>query len=136
VCTVDVRRLEDVLDEEGLQESVIQFIKIDTEGNDGNVIKSLGRYIASTQYIIFECSDCLDDCRGPGIANPMKDIVDFLDTNGFDVYRIGTQKMLQVNGPYWDPVYESVKFWSNCFALKKGDIRIHSIIDSEFNYRT
>ena len=33
--------------------------------------------------------------RGPGIKNPMKDIVDFLSKNGFDTYRIGTKKLFK-----------------------------------------
>tara|TARA_B000000477_G_scaffold116606_1_gene114579 strand:- start:167 stop:292 length:126 start_codon:yes stop_codon:yes gene_type:complete len=40
---------------------MIKFIKIDTEGNDTNVIKGLEKYLPKTKYIIFECSDCLDD---------------------------------------------------------------------------
>jgi len=47
--------------------------------------------LKKTEYIIFECGDCLDDHRGPGIKNPMKDIVDFLSKNNFDTYRIGTK---------------------------------------------
>ena len=76
----------------------------------GGLIKKLFK----TKYIIFECSDCLDDIRGPGIKNPMKDIVDFLSKNGFDTYRIGTKKLFKVNDEYWNQVYDNFKFWSNC----------------------
>jgi FkbM family methyltransferase len=134
ICSVDVKRLDNVLDAEFKEDIIIKFIKIDTEGNDSNVIKSLGRYLTKTKYIIFECSDCLDDMRGPGIENPMKDIVDFLSTNGFDTYRIGTKKLFKVNDEYWSQTYDDVKYWSNCFALKKGDNLIHEIIDNNFNY--
>jgi hypothetical protein len=61
----------------------------------------------------------LDDIRGPGIPNPMKDVVDFLSANGFDTYRIGTKKMIQVNDAYWNQAYEDVKYWSNCFAVNR-----------------
>ena len=57
---------------------LIKFLKIDVEGNDTNVIKGFQKYLDRTEYIIFECSDCLDDFRGPGIERPMKDIVDYL----------------------------------------------------------
>lgn len=121
ICTTTVRKLDDVLDEEFANKNiVIKFIKIDTEGNDSNVIKGFQKYLSKTKYIIFECSDCLDDCRGPGIPNPMKDIVDFLFVNGFDTYRIGIKKLIQVNDIYWHQIYEDVKFWSNCFAVKRG----------------
>jgi len=135
ICDVEVKRLDDVLDNEFNNENVvIKFIKIDTEGNDSNVIKGLERYLPKTQYIIFECSDCLDDIRGPGIKNPMKDIVDFLSKNGFDTYIIGTKKLFKVNDEYWNQVYDDIKFWSNCFSLKKEDDLIHKLIDENFDY--
>jgi FkbM family methyltransferase len=108
--------------------------KIDTEGNDSNVIKGFEKYLPKTKYIIFECSDCLDDIRGPGIKNPMKDIVDFLSKNGFDTYRIGTKKLFKVNDEYWHQVYDDLKFWSNCFSLKKDDNLIHKLINEKFDY--
>jgi len=135
ICDIDVKRLDDVLDDEFINEDIIiKFIKIDTEGNDSNVIKGLGKYLPKTKYIIFECSDCLDDIRGPGITNPMKDIVDFLSQNGFNTYRIGTTKMFKVNDEYWNQIYDDVKFWSNCFALKKDDELIDKLINKNFDY--
>jgi FkbM family methyltransferase len=135
ICDIDVKKLDDVLDKEFVNEDIIiKFIKIDTEGNDSNVIKGLKKYLSKTKYIIFECSDCLDDFRGPGIKNPMKDVVDFLSNNGFDTYRIGTKKLLKVNDEYWNQVYEDVKFWSNCFSLKKDDKLIDLLINKNFDY--
>ena len=135
ICDVDVKKLDDILDNELVNEDVIiKFLKIDTEGNDSNVIKGLQKYLPKTKYIIFECSDCLDDIRGPGIINPMKDVVDFLSNNGFDTYRIGTKKLFKVNDEYWNQVYDDVKFWSNCFALKKDDALIHALINERFDY--
>ena len=135
ICDVDVKKLDDVLDHEFNDENIIiKFIKIDTEGNDTNVIKGLEKYLPKTKYIIFECSDCLDDIRGPGIKNPMKDIVDFLSKNGFDTYRIGTKKLFKVNDEYWNQVYDDLKFWSNCFSLKKDDDLIYKLINKNFDY--
>jgi FkbM family methyltransferase len=135
ICDVDVVTLDSVLDSEYTGEDItIKFLKIDTEGNDGNVIKGCAKYLSKTKYIIFECSNCLDDFRGPGIPNPMKDIVDFLSKHGFDTYRIGTQKLFKVNDEFWNPVYDEVKFWSNCFALKKNDPLIHRLVDANFDY--
>lgn len=136
ICDVLVKRLDDVLDEEFKNENlIIKFIKIDTEGNDGNVIKGMEKYLPKTKYIIFECSDCLDDIRGPNIKNPMKDIVDFLSDNGFDTYRIGTKKMFKVNDEYWSQIYDDVKFWSNCFAINKNDNLIYDLVDANFDYK-
>lgn len=135
LCEVEVKRLDTVLQEQfPNQEICIKFMKVDTEGNDTNVIKSLGNYIQTTQYIIFECSDCLDDIRGPGIQNPMKDIVEYLSKNGFDTYRIGSKKCIKVNDGFWNDTYEENKFWSDCFAIKKTDPLIHKLINENFDY--
>jgi len=135
ICDIDVKKLDDIIDNEFKNENIIiKFIKIDTEGNDTNVIKGFKKYLPKTKYIIFECSDCLDDFRGPGIKNPMKDIVDFLSENGFDTYRIGTKKLFKVNDEYWHQIYDDIKFWSNCFAIKKEDKLIEKLIDNNFNY--
>jgi FkbM family methyltransferase len=135
ICEVDVRKLDEVLFERyGFDDILIKFIKIDTEGNDTNVIKGFERYLSKTQYIIFECSNCLDDHRGPGIKNPMEDIVNFLSKHGFDTYRIGTKKLIKVNDEYWNQIYEDVKFWSNCFSLRKDDKLISKLIDENFDY--
>jgi FkbM family methyltransferase len=135
ICDVNVKKLDDVLDNEFMDENIIiKFIKIDTEGNDSNVIKGFEKYLPKTKYIIFECSDCLDDIRGPGIKNPMKDIVDFLSKNGFDTYRIGTKKLFKVNDEYWHTVYDDLKFWSNCFSIKKDDDLIDKLINENFDY--
>ena len=64
----------------------------------------------------------------------MKDIVDFLSVHGFDTYRIGTRKLFKVNDEYWNQIYDDVKFWSNCFALPKGDPLIYKLIDENFDY--
>ena len=135
ICDVMVKKIDDVLDNEFNNENIIiKFIKIDTEGNDTNVIKGLEKYLPKTKYIIFECSDCLDDNRGPGIKNPMKEIVDFLSKNGFDTYRIGTKKLIKVNDEFWNQKYEDLKFWSNCFSLKKNDNLTNKLIDKNFDY--
>ncbi len=135
LCKVEVKTLSEVLKEEyNLENIIIKFLKIDVEGNDTNVIKGLGENLSLCEYIVFECSDCLDDHRGPGIKNPMKDIVDYLSLKGFDTYRIGSKKLLRVNDYYWDYTYEKYKFWSNCFALKKEDQLIKSIINNNFDY--
>lgn len=133
LCDVDVKPLQDVVDRV-CPDATIKFIKIDTEGNDSNVLKGFVKYLPKTKYIIFECSDCLDDARGPGIPQPMKDVVDFLSLHGFDTYRIGTKKLFKVNDEYWHSTYEDVKFWSNCFSLQKGDPFIHHLINDHFDY--
>lgn len=136
ICDIDVVRLEDILEYEyGDEDIVIKYIKIDTEGNDKNVLKGLGKYLQKTKCVIFDCSDCLSDVRGPGIENPVKDIVDYLSSQGFDTYRIGKTKLIKINDEFWNKIYEEKLFWSNCFCIKKDDELIHDLIDEEFNYK-
>ena len=52
----------------------------------------------------------------------------------FDTYRIGTKKLFKVNDEYWHQVYDDLKFWSNCFSLKKNDNLIHKLINKNFDY--
>ena len=133
ICDVKVVRLDDILKDYDINNLSINMLKIDTEGNDTNVIKGLGKYLNCVKYLIFECSDCLDDHRGPGIPNPMKDIVEYLDQNGFHTYRIGTKKCFRVNGEYWNDIYEQ-KFWSDCFSCKKDDPINNLLVDKKFDY--
>ena len=136
ICDTNVKRLDDILDKEFNNENiVIKLLKIDTEGNDGNVIKGLQKYLSKTKYIIFECSDCLDDMRGPNTPNPMRDIVYFLSENQFDTYRMGTKKLFKVNDENWNEIYDDFKFWSNCFAIQKSDDLINDLIDENYDYK-
>lgn len=135
ICDTEKYRLDFIIERDYSDYERIKFIKIDTEGHDYNVIMGMGELLQKTEYIIFECSDCLDDHRGPGIKNPMKTLVDYLDGYNFDVYRIGRKKLFKVNGEYWNNIYETNKFWANCFAIKKDDKLIKKIIDmSTFDY--
>ena len=113
---------------------IIKFIKIDVEGQDTKVIKGMGKTLHYVKYLIFECSDCLYDHRGPGIPNPTQDIVEYLDRKGFDTYKIGTKNLLKMNQPYWDPVFDEIVFHANCFSIRKEDNIINQLIDADFTY--
>jgi len=113
----------------------IKFVKIDTEGHDSMVIKGMVNILPKIKYIIFECSDCLDDIRGSDEISPMKNVVELLDIHGFDVYRLGTKRLIKVNGEGWNDIYEKVKFWSNCFAVRKSDSLMKAIIDENGFFR-
>jgi len=134
ICDVDVRTLDSVLKEYPDDEYVIKYLKIDTEGNDTLVLEGCRKNLHRVHYIIFEASDCLDDFRGPARKDPLKSCIDMLDAEGFDVYRLGTKRLLKLNGDGWAPVYETKKFWSNCFALKKSDAVIRELIDENGFY--
>ena len=136
IDNVDVTTLDDIIENMGVENYVVKFVKIDTEGHDTMVIEGMSKILAHTKYIIFECSDCLDDARGPGGEKPMERVVKFLDEHDFDVYRLGTVRLLKVNGDGWNDVYEHVKFWSNCFAVRKEDPIMDKLIDNDGFFRT
>lgn len=129
---IEITTLDDILKDE--KDYIIKFIKIDVEGQDTKVIKGMGKTLDYVKYLIFECSDCLYDHRGPGIPNPTQDIVEYLDQKGFDTYKIGTKKLLKMNQPHWDPVFDEIRFHANCFSIKKEDNIINKLIDTNFNY--
>jgi FkbM family methyltransferase len=118
---VNVETFDNVVNGLKLDDFVIRYVKIDTEGNDTKEIRGMQQHLPRLQYMVFESSDCLDDYRGPSEAAPLKGIVDLLDQNGFDTYKIGTRRLLKMNGEDWHEVFEVTKFHSNCFSLKKGD---------------
>lgn len=126
---VVVRTLDSILRDYPAEEWTVKYVKIDTEGNDTLVLEGLAQNLGRVKYILFEASDCLDDLRGPGYSDPLKRCVDQLDAAGFDVYRIGTKRLLRINGDMWMPGYERLKFWSNCFAVRRGDTALTHVID-------
>jgi len=130
IAHVPVYTLDDHLEKHGMSNNPITYMKIDTEGNDTKVLYGAQKALQRTRYIVFECSDCLDDNRGPGELEPMKRCVQWLDKQGFVVYRIGKNAMLQVNGIMWHSIYERLKFHSNCFAARKDDPWIQDILES------
>jgi hypothetical protein len=54
--TVTVTSLQNILTQIGLPSKDLHFVKIDTQGTDIRVAKSLGRYLQSTYYIQLECA--------------------------------------------------------------------------------
>lgn len=119
---IQVDTLENILQSEIPNKYRIKFLKIDTEGNDTNVIKGLGNLINKVDYMIFECSDCLDDSRGPDIDKPFEDIIKYLDEHNFISFYISSNGLLPVFGKFFSTLYEKNKQWSNIFAINNDII--------------
>jgi FkbM family methyltransferase len=131
---VVVRPLDDILKDYPEDEWDVKYVKIDTEGNDTLVIRGLQKNLHRTHYILFEASDCLKDRRGPGEKNPLGSCVELLDKAGFNVYRIGTKRLLKLNGDLWHSAYDNLLMWSNCFALKKQDRILSNFLNEDGYY--
>jgi FkbM family methyltransferase len=134
IGNVVVRPLDDILRDYPSEEWDVKYVKIDTEGNDTLVIRGLQKNLYRTHYILFEASDCLKDRRGPGEKNPLETCVNLLDEEGFDVYRLGTKRLLKLNGELWHPAYDNLLMWSNCFALKKQDRILSNFLNEDGYY--
>jgi len=117
---IQIDTLENIILNEIKDAFRIRFIKIDTEGNDTNVIKGLGKFIQNVDYMIFECSNCLDDSRGPSIKKPFSDIIKYLDDYNFSSFMISTNGLLPIYGEYFSDIYENNKQWSNVFTINNN----------------
>lgn len=132
ITDVIVNTLDSIL--ENYPQYTVKYLKIDTEGNDTLVLRGAQKNLHRIHYIIFEASDCLKDSRGPGENEPLRICVEMLDAAGFDVYRIGTRRLLKINGEMWDHTYDILLCWSNCFAIRKEDTLLRNFIDAEGFY--
>ena len=132
ITDVTVTTLDSVL--EDYPEYIVKYLKIDTEGNDTLVLRGAQKNLHKIHYILFEASDCLNDSRGPGEAEPLRACVEMLDAAGFDVYKLGTNRLLKINGTMWDRTYDVLTFWSNCFALRKEDTLLTKFLDEQGFY--
>lgn len=132
ITDVVVTTLDSIL--EDYPEYSVKYLKIDTEGNDTLVLRGAQKNLHRIHYILFEASDCLKDFRGPGEKEPLRTCVEMLDAAGFDVYKIGTRRLLKINGTMWDRTYDVLVFWSNCFAIRKEDTLLTRFVDERGFY--
>ena len=66
-----------------LNRDKIDFIEIDTQGNDFNVLKSFGDKISIIKEGVVEASNNVDLYKG--VNNRIENIREFLETNGFQI---------------------------------------------------
>ena len=52
--TIKTQTLKNIIEENNLKETIIHILKIDAQGNDLNVIKSIGKYLNNVMFIIME----------------------------------------------------------------------------------
>jgi FkbM family methyltransferase len=86
---VTVKRLDTFLKENNLEKSIIDFIKIDTQGNDFNVVKSLGDLICNVKEIMLEVQIVpFEYYKG---QSKKIDLVNYMCKNGFEISRKSRQ---------------------------------------------
>jgi FkbM family methyltransferase len=89
---VDVKRVDKYIEDNNID--IIDFIKIDVEGYEPNVLKGFGDKLNNVRFIQFEYGDGLMDC-----GYKMTDIIFYLKEYGFDdFYYLNTNGVKNVTG--------------------------------------
>lgn len=90
---VEAKRFDTFLIENNLENKVIDFIKIDTQGNDLNVVKSLGDKIYNVREIMLEVQVTkFEYYKG---QSKKKDTVKYMLSKGFRIYKTLKQSFNQ-----------------------------------------
>ena len=69
--------------------------------------------LARTRALLVEVSDL---ARGAS-STPLKDLVDFLDARGFDVYRVGADALVPLWGEHYHPIFDE---WRRAARFRRG----------------
>lgn len=98
--------LQTILDELKLDTQIIRYLKIDCQGNDLNVFKSLGKYIKGTQYVQLETSFQ---------ENGLYENQNFYKQDFYEMDKFGFEPILYTIyntsfTPEGDVVYKNIKF--------------------------
>jgi len=89
VLTVNVYNINDVISATLGETEIIDFIKIDAEGKDVDIVKSLKENLHRIRYIGVECSSHKNkDLEIFENGSRLSDAVDFFKENGFEVFEL------------------------------------------------
>jgi FkbM family methyltransferase len=86
---VETTRLDTFIEENGLQETIIDFIHIDAQGVDLDVLKSLGKYISNVSAGVVET--VIDENKSIYMnqsENTLENVKQFLTLNNFNIKNI------------------------------------------------
>ena len=99
------------------ESETIFLLKIDVEGHDPAVLEGAQRLFEQQRVhcLAFEYhhKGLWADPPAPG---RLKGIVADLHTNGYSVYRIGRERLIQIDGACWTDCYATAD-WTNLFAI-------------------
>ena len=112
---VDVITLDEYLLPKG--HATIEYLSIDTEGNDARVLYGSVKMLATThvRYLEFEYNSV-----GQWLNSDLQDVVDLLDNFGFDCYWLGNKgELWRLTGCWADNYYRRV--WSNVGCVNRQE---------------
>jgi FkbM family methyltransferase len=119
---VDVVALEDVMPPDIER---IDFLSIDTEGNDMRVILGSTQLLSArkVRYMEFEYHQV-----GHWAQADLGDAVDLLDQFGFDCYFAGNKGQLWRLTGCWDDSYYK-RYWSNIACIHRDEKAVHKVME-------
>jgi hypothetical protein len=89
VMTVNVYNINDIISATLGETEIIDFIKIDAEGKDMDIVKSLKENLHRIRYIGVECSSHKNkDLEIFENGSRLSDAVDFFKENGFEIFEL------------------------------------------------
>jgi FkbM family methyltransferase len=83
---VSTIRLDNFIEQENYHNMIIDFIKIDTQGHDLNVIKSLGKYIKNVREIL--CEVQITNFELYKDQSNKNDLLSYMKENNFEIRKI------------------------------------------------
>lgn len=119
---VDVMTLDEVIP---MDVTTIDFLSIDTEGNDMRVIFGSTQLLAThnVRYLEFEYHSA-----GHWAQSDLSDLTDLLDQFGFDCYIPGNGgELWRLTGCWHDSYYR--RTWSNVACVSRTEVELHSMME-------
>jgi hypothetical protein len=91
---VDVYNLNDIIKQD-ISDNIIHFVKIDAEGNDMNIVKSIQSSLYKIKFICIECPNYI-----PRFENEMikDDFIKYFELNNFKVFNVVNAEDDPTNG--------------------------------------
>lgn len=86
ILKVNCVRLDNFIIKNNLDNKIIDFLKIDTQGHDLNVIKSLGPFLKNVKELV--CEVQIVDFELYENSSKKKDLLEYMKNNNFSIWKI------------------------------------------------
>ncbi len=87
IIEVNVYNLEDIIDKYLDKDEIIDFIKIDAEGKDLEIVKSIKSYLYKIKFIAVECSSHSQKDLAIFVnGSTINDCIEYFECNNFSIY--------------------------------------------------
>ena len=111
---VEIQRFDEFWNTTSNFNNIMDYVKIDVEGNELDVLEGMGKYINKIRLIQFEFGGTNIDTR-----TYFKDFWNYFNKHNFSIYRITPKGLLYIY-KYWE--MDEVFLTTNYIAFNKNDI--------------